>query len=523
MSKATDTQSISRRALLKVGASGLGLAGAFSLSSCRRDRHSRHAAGHPSTIFPFGVASGDHTQNTMVLWTRLAREPIAPAGGMESESIPVMWQIATSPDFFDIKRSGVTWAVPALAHSVHVELSDLPEDFSFFYRFFALNEFSRVGATRTLPADPSEITFIQAACQDYSSGFYHAYRHISQADAHFILHLGDYIYDTHFGDVRGGENDAVPVSLSEYRLRHAIYKLDPDLQSAHAAAPFIFALDNHDCLPSRANGIEQMRRQRAAYQAWYEHQPVRRRDYQPGDAHMKSYRTIELGQLARIHVLDTRQYRSSQKICGSHDASSFGLGVYRPACDRLSRADRSMLGSAQLESFRHQGSRDTARWSVVASSVMFSPLALRHRGQRYVYESGWDSYPVSRSAVQNVMQGWRNTIVLSGDIHAHLTCAIKPSLDELDAPSIGIEFLTGPISSAWITPLNEPIVSNLAHNPHVGLYEAERGFTIHRIGRDRWQATQMQVSNVEQRSGGAISTLAEWEVEDGNPEPNRLK
>ena len=49
----------------------------------------------------------------------------------------------------------------------------------------------------------------------------------------------------------------------------------------------------------------------AAYQAYYEHMPVRT-EAVPNGAHIRMHRRLDFGLLARLQVLDTRQYRSDQ-------------------------------------------------------------------------------------------------------------------------------------------------------------------------------------------------------------------
>ena len=67
-----------RRFLLAAGGGAAALA--FTLQS---PAHAgSHAPGKMDYPFTLGVASGDPLPNAVVLWTRLAPRPLAPAGGM---------------------------------------------------------------------------------------------------------------------------------------------------------------------------------------------------------------------------------------------------------------------------------------------------------------------------------------------------------------------------------------------------------------------------------------------------------
>jgi alkaline phosphatase D len=43
--------------------------------------------------FSLGVASGEPDSKSVVLWTRLAPEPLDPNGGMPNEAVEVQWEI----------------------------------------------------------------------------------------------------------------------------------------------------------------------------------------------------------------------------------------------------------------------------------------------------------------------------------------------------------------------------------------------------------------------------------------------
>jgi alkaline phosphatase D len=136
-----------------------------------------------------------------------------------------------------------------------VDADDLRPNTTYFYQFCAKGASSPIGRTKTLPvADVSSLRFALASCSNYPYGYFHAYRHIAaRRDLDLVFHVGDYIYEypnAGYGD--GAPLGRLPqpeheiVTLSDYRLRHATYKSDPDLQAAHRQHPFITVWDDHE-------------------------------------------------------------------------------------------------------------------------------------------------------------------------------------------------------------------------------------------------------------------------------------
>jgi alkaline phosphatase D len=301
------------------------------------------------TPFQLGVASGDPAADGFVIWTRLAPDPVG-GGGMPAEPVEVVWQVAHDETFERIVREGKTVATPDWAHSVHVEVEGLEPDRWYFYRFQAGDEISPVGRARTFPAPESaaaRMRFAFASCQHYESGLYTAYEHMLGEDLDLIAHLGDYIYEgaTSRGNTVRKHNSKEIETLDEYRNRHALYKTDELLQAAHAACPWIVTWDDHEFDNNCAGDISEepnvaredyLRRRAAAYQAYYEHMPLRRSAL-PQGPDMQLYRKVSFGSLAEFFVLDTRQYRTDQP-CGDGN---------KPPCDDVYDPQATLLGEAQ--------------------------------------------------------------------------------------------------------------------------------------------------------------------------------
>lgn len=365
--------------------SASGLALAAGSSACAR----RRGPVGSDALFTLGVASGDPTPDGIVLWTRLAPDPLH-GGGMPEEVVDVGWEVARDEGMREIVQSGTASATPELGHSVHVELQDLEPHSWYWYRFHVGDETSTVGRGRTAPpagAALERYRFAFVSCQHYEQGLYTAYDHLSHEDVDLVLHLGDYIYEdggvpdrTRFhpgGEIR---------SVEDYRNRYALYKLDPMLQAAHAAFPFVVTPDDHEVDNNYADGVSEhdepvdlfLARRANAYQAYYETMPLRA-SAMPRGPDATLYRTVDAGGLARFFVLDTRQYRTDQP-CGD------GM---KPVCEGVYDPDATMLGPEQ-ERWLYEGfDRSTARWNVLASrSPSAAAIAIRVPDSTSAWTSG---------------------------------------------------------------------------------------------------------------------------------------
>jgi alkaline phosphatase D len=233
-----------------------------------------------------GVASGTPLPAGVVLWTRLAPDPLD-GGGLGPESIPVRWEVAHDEQFAQLARSGTVDAVAADAHSVHVEVTGLEPDRWYFFRFMAGDEVSPTGRTRTAPAATAtldRLRFAFASCHNFEQGFYAAHRHAADAaeeDPDLVVFLGDYIYEsTSSTPLARSHVGGEARTLAEYRTRHAQYKTDSDLQRLHAAAPWLVTWDDHEVdnnyARNRSENLDPqfMRRRADAYRAYFEHMPL---------------------------------------------------------------------------------------------------------------------------------------------------------------------------------------------------------------------------------------------------------
>ena len=404
----------------------------------------RSGGGLPPDLFTLGVASGDPLPDGVVLWTRLAPVPLL-GGGMPARAVPVGWEVATDERFRRVVRRGTVVARPEDAHAVHAEVSGLRDDATYWYRFRAGREVSPVGRTRTAPrrgSSPRHLRFAFASCQNYTDGFFGAHRALAGEDLAFVAFLGDYIYEgaPNPSSLRVHEGVGEPLTLGEYRNRHAQYKTDPDLQAAHAAFPWVVTLDDHEIDNNWADDVPQdpelqspaafRARRVAALKAYYEHLPLRRSAV-PRGPDLDLYRRLHFGDLVQLDVVDSRQYRSDQveTLAQSQDPSRTMLGA---------RQERWLL--AGLE-----GSR--ARWNVLANQLMIAQNDRRAGVEQQFDLDNWDGYRAARRRLLTAFEDVRNPLVLTGDRHATWACDLRVDFDDPDTPAVGAEITGTSISS----------------------------------------------------------------------------
>ena len=472
-------------------------------------------SGNPFTL---GVASGDATQHSVVLWTRLAPQPLAADGGIRQGAIPVHWELFEEEGMRVPVRQGEELAVPQLAHSVHVDVQGLEPGREYWYRFSAGAHSSEAGRTKTLPALDSQaesIRFVTASCQNYAHGYFAAYDHIIADDPDFVMHLGDYIYETSYGvNVRRHETEDMPFTLDGYRRRHALYKTDESLKRAHAMLPFFTTLDNHDAvIDTDPAGLA---RRAAAYQAWYEHMPVRGYG-KPGDNRFQLRRTIHAGRLAQINLLDTRQFRDRQYLCKNNEPA-YGFGNYRERCPVIFAEERSMLGEVQERRLVESIVNNRTPWNVIASSSVFSPFHLDIDDKTLNFTGSWDGYPANRGRIAAAINrsATGRAVILSGDMHSFW------AIDGMQSAALsdrfpGVEFVVSSISANWPGEMDKPITDNLVRNPQIKFYEPDkRGYLLHDISAQEWQTTARAVHDVRDAQSGVFD-LARFVVENGKP------
>jgi len=471
---------------------------------------------HP---FSLGVASGDPTATGVMLWTRLAPRPFEPDGGMNGERVAVDWEVAEDDAFTRVVQRGRATAAPELGFSVHVDVRGLRPDRWYVYRFRAGEATSPVGRTRTAPDASAEtpLRFAVASCQHWEQGLFTAYDHMAREELDLVTHLGDYIYETAGVGDRVRRHQGLEVrTLDDYRRRYAQYKNDPSLQAAHARCPWVVTWDDHEVDNNYAgsvgeNGFESeeqmLARRAAAYQAWWEHQPVRVSRARSW-ADLAITRTVDWGRLARFWVLDTRQYRTPQP-CGG--------GTRVVPCDGHGDPAQTMLGARQ-ERWLEEGLRTSdAAWQVLAQQVMVAPFDSRAGEEVQLSMDQWSGYPAARERLLSMLaqRARHRTVVLTGDIHSSWVNELRSTYLRPDAPAIGAEFVGTSITSGGDgADQYRPYLAAAADNPHIRWQSSRRGYVTCAVDAERWRA-EYRILPYVSKPDAPIHTASRWQVTRG--------
>jgi alkaline phosphatase D len=510
--------------------------------------NSRAQVRFGSPPFQLGVASGEPSADGFVIWTRLAPEPFDTAY-LGQTVFEVSWEIAEDAGFARLAKQGTAWARPHLAHAVHVVVDGLQAGREYYYRFRLGRYDSAIGRALTCPAPSTAaaaLKFALTSCAHYEQGFFSAYRHLADDRPDLVLMLGDYIYEDAWGERRVRQFDRLEaITLDDYRHRYTQYRADPDLQAAHAACPWLVTWDDHEVdndyvgLTSENElcGGAAVRkafpaRRAAAYQAWFEHMPVRPSRLQPGMA-VRIYGATDWGSLARIYLLDTRQHRSVQ-VCpnaptvercdfekerkilfGGAGGAAF-IDPTEPSCKAaLADPARTVLGREQERWLDDALADSNAAWNVLAQNVMMmtvaegTPEAPRH------YSDAWAGYPPARERLFASLVKHRtpNPVVLAGDIHSFWVNEIANAAGR----PVAVELVTSSIATSTYDKS-----ADLPLNPgakfHDGLHN---GYVRCELDRQKLRTDIVAIDDrADPRSGRKV--LATFETRSGEPRVQRV-
>ena len=474
------------------------------------------------------MASGDALPDAVVLWTRLAPDPLANGGtaGMPGEDVPVVWEVATSEDLATTVASGVATASPDHAHTVHVDVTGLTPATTYWYRFRVGPYTSTTGRTVTMPAADGPATTLvigHACCQHYETGLYAAHRDIAAAQLDALVFLGDYIYEGRAHPVGQDEairshNGAEPTDLPGYRDRYALYRTDADLQASHASTGWYVIWDDHEVENNYAgdHGTDPAiseadfhARRAAAYQAWWEHQPVRLPP--PTSADYQIYRSFALGSLGQLFLLDGRQYRSDQ-ACGDRVLS------LEPACPETFAPGRTMLGDTQERWLLDGLAATTATWNVIGNQTILSDLTLNGAVLNF---DQWDGYPDARQRLLGGIDqaNLTNVVTITGDIHAAGVADLTVD-DENGRHAVGAELITSSVSSTSNLPIGAEAV--LAQFPNVHYADGtKRGWVRNTLTASSWEAEYRAVDDIT-RADSPISVPARFRIVPTTPGAQRI-
>jgi alkaline phosphatase D len=481
--------------------------------------------GNPGSVGPaflHSVASGDPLHDRVILWTRVTPKSFA-------DVVRGRWSVATDHHMKRVVRSGSFVTDVTRDFTVKIDVAGLQEDTTYFYRFETRGAESPIGRTRTLPwlLARGKWRMAFASCSNYPYGYFNAYGRIAaRNDIEMVLHLGDYLYEYGQGQYANpalaGLRDVQPsneiVSLTDYRLRHALYKSDPDLQEAHRLHPFVCVWDDHEATndawrdgaenhnPENGEG-EWVVRRRNAIRAYNEYMPIRS-DTTFDD---KIYRRFRIGNLADLVMLDTRLH--GRDLQAAFKTGQSELPVSDPT---ISDGTRSLLGfdqEAWLERQLWNSKQRGATWRVLGQQVMMAQLSSTF-GQSIINPDQWDGYRPARERLYRhlIDNNIANNVVLTGDIHSSWCSDL--TLNPWDSSGynpqtgagvVGAEFVCPAVTSPG--PIPDPtaaatVAAQLRFvSPHIKYIDLfRRGYGVLDLNSERAQCEIYHVATVDAKS-----------------------
>jgi len=488
------------------------------------------SVGHKWHTSPFalGVASGRPRADSVVLWTRLlfAEPDRAAAAQAWSVRVEVFADAALKRRVY---RAEVATDANR-AHSVHVHVTQLQPSTDYWYRFSQGDAHSTVGHTRTAPsrhADVPQLRIALASCQHYEQGQYIAHEDIAKQALDFVLFMGDYIYENSNPQyaIRKHNGDE-PKTLQAYRERYEQYKRDPALQAAHAAHPWVLMWDDHEVVNDYANDqdrhytdpTQMLLRRAAAYQAYFEHQPLLLGPDAHNPANMRLYDQLSWGKLADVWTLDCRQYRSPQAC---RDPVRGG-GRMVVQCDELNDASRTMLGAEQERWLTESLSASKRQWKLVAQATQISSTSVPTPVGRSYWNDAWDGYPEARKRLlQTVVDAkLSNVVTLGGDVHCNVAAPLRLEPNNPASPIIASEFVTTSITSRGLGDKAAALIRE--SNPDLLHYRSdERGYSLITVTPKEVRC-EFRTTKFPAGSEAGLKTQASYVVKNGKAGPQLI-
>jgi phosphodiesterase/alkaline phosphatase D-like protein len=404
------------------------------------------AADAATPDFQYGVAAGDITPTSAVLWTRSAS-----AGAVNLEVSRSRFFQPQLPLAGAEARVGSDWAVS-------IRVQNLRPSTRYYYRFSRTGSVSPVGTFETALASTStaNVRFAISGDADATAGpngkpgfnTFAVYARMAAEHNDFNVNLGDTIYSD--SEINGAPvARTVSEKWGKYKLGLAL----PALQKLRAGAGLYSHWDDHEFINDFSRAEHGGAIYAAGVKAFTDYAPVAR------PTANGLYRTFRWGKSLELFFLDERSFRSAKavQVCGGdlaptapqavRDAfSSLAPGLKNqvtPAClAAINDPSRTMLGARQYAAFTKAVKASTATWKVVVNEVPIQQFyALPY--------DRWEGYAAERERLLRFLQATvRNVVFLTTDTHANLVNEVR--YKTLGGPPQGTgiwEVVTGPVAT----------------------------------------------------------------------------
>ena len=458
-----------RRQALKISSIGaIGLSTSIS-SSCSQNTY----------FFHHGVASGDPLEDRVILWTRVTPQKPGP--------VETILEISESENFNKVVFSKKLQTSSLSDYTIKYDFVAkryCNSDKWFFYRFRIGNTISDIGKSKTFSTNTSVAKIGIFSCSNYPAGYFNAYEAAAKKnDLDLWLHLGDYLYEYPMGGYATDDAEKlgrVPkplhemISLSDYRQRHAQYKLDQGSKALHKNAPLIAVWDDHEFSNDAwKRGAENhsgdgsegdfYARRSAAIKAYYEWMPIREQQNK-----RRIFREFKIGKLIHLLMLDTRQYARDKQIQPKEYLTESGFNQAK-FYDELNSKNRELIGSEQLAWIEDSIFKTDAVWTIFGQQVLMAKLKFPDLSKMIASEEipsflkpylkflglgipsnldAWDGYPAERNKLYKLMNSANKKFIsLAGDTHNSWVS----ELEDLSGKKVGVELGAPSVTSPGIT------------------------------------------------------------------------
>ncbi len=466
--------------------------------------------------FYHGVASGDPTQDRVVIWTRITLD-------RSVGDALVKWEVSKSPSFAIAVANGEYRTSAMEDFTVKVDVGGLQANTRYYYRFQYGDVTSLTGEMRTLPAGDESFSIAFASCSNYEWGYFNNYRFIAEdEDVDLVVHLGDYIYEYGvgiYGDTSIGRlnvPDYEIVSLDDYRTRYSLYRLDPDLREVHRKKAFVTTWDDHEIANNTYDDGAQNHqeesegdwnvRKNAARKVYYEWLPVRKKNDEP------LYRSFPIGTLANLIMLDTRLSGRTVQVDNTDDPSYYD-------------STRTILGKKEYD-WLIDNLNSEQTWKIVGNQVPFGPMYLPEAKKKEKYMDGWDGYPYEREKLVKYLldQAIRNVVFVTGDYHESFAFETDLEGTAITEDNVAVEFVVTSITSANVdeyTKIPEKLQRQheryLANNEHLKYVNStDHGYLVLHLEKDKVTASFVYASTI--REPDATKRIErQYHVNSGKP------
>ena len=419
---------------------------------------------HPvdQTVFPNGIASGDTTQTSTVLWARSAFCGV------------VRFEVSQDAGFRPLEARRVAWVTNTL-RPVKVRIGGLQPGTAYFYRatafYFRAHRVARASLTGRFvtahePGNLSGLRFGVSGDWRGELSPYPAIGNVAERELDFFVEHGDTVY----ADRRSPALDKDEAeTLDDFRIKHAeVYGTRFDTNSwadVRASTTVLATIDDHEVNNDFAGGAEPASDPRFAgdpaalindtrlyengMRAFQEYNPLRNEFY--GDTgrertafERKLYRYNTYGSDAAVMVLDARSFRDQalpevENPFDQAEVLAFLYDSFDP--------ERTMLGQVQLDELIDDLLK--AQDSGITWKFVLMPEPIQNLGV-VAAEDRYEGYAAERTRLLRFidLNGIENVVFIAADLHGTLVNNLTYQEFPLgpQIPTAAFEIITGAVA-----------------------------------------------------------------------------